>query len=199
MVQRVTYRRRLSYNTKSNKTKLIRTPGGKLVLQVRSERHMIDRWGLGAVLKILFSPDSLKWFCYWKDYVWTRYVSSQYLKKRPSVPKCPMTGMKLKGVTPATNQEKARMSRRQKTVFRCIESSFPGFHVFHNYQGIWRSFEPQGSKGKDREGFPHRGAENSYEGSQRSRQELRSEELIKCGRRIILARSCPTNVVHTTE
>ena len=44
--------------------------------------------------------------------------SLQYLKKRPSVPKCPMTGLKLKGVTPATNQEKARMSRRQKTVFR---------------------------------------------------------------------------------
>ena len=64
MVQRVTYRRRLSYNTKSNKTKLIRTPGGKLVLQVRFEQHVIDRWGLGAVLKILFSPDSLKWFRY---------------------------------------------------------------------------------------------------------------------------------------
>ena len=41
MVQRVTYRRRLSYNTKSNKTKLIRTPGGKLVLQVRSGRHTV--------------------------------------------------------------------------------------------------------------------------------------------------------------
>ena len=40
------------------------------------------------------------------------------MKKRPSVPKCPMTGLKLKGVTPATNQEKARTSRRQKTVFR---------------------------------------------------------------------------------
>ena len=40
------------------------------------------------------------------------------MKKRPSVPKCPMTGLKLKGVTPATNQEKHRMSRRQKTVFR---------------------------------------------------------------------------------
>ena len=34
------------------------------------------------------------------------------------MPKFPMTGLKLKGVTPATNQEKARMSRRQKTVFR---------------------------------------------------------------------------------
>ena len=44
----------------------------------------------------------------------------QYLKKRPAVPKCPMTGLKLKGVTPATNQEKARMSRRQKTVLRFL-------------------------------------------------------------------------------
>merc|ERR1712066_829596 len=74
MVQRITYRRRLSYNTKSNKRKVVRTPGGKLVFQ--------------------------------------------YLKKRPSVPKCPMTGLKLKGVKPATNQEKTRLSRRQKTVFR---------------------------------------------------------------------------------
>jgi len=42
----------------------------------------------------------------------------QYLKKRPSVPKCPMTGLKLKGIKPATNQEKTRLSRRQKTVYR---------------------------------------------------------------------------------
>ena len=58
MVQRITYRRRLSYNTKSNRVKKVRTPGGKLVFQ--------------------------------------------YLKKRPSVPKCPMTGLRLKGVKPAT-------------------------------------------------------------------------------------------------
>ena len=58
MVQRITYRRRLSYNTKSNRVKKVRTPGGKLVFQ--------------------------------------------YLKKRPQVPKCPMTGLRLKGVTPAT-------------------------------------------------------------------------------------------------
>ena len=121
MVQRITYRRRLSYNTRSNRRKITRTPGGKLVFQ--------------------------------------------YLKKRPSVPKCPLTGLKLKGVTPATNQEKARMSRRQKTVFRCLESTFLDFLVFNNIQGIWRSFEPQGSEGKDREGFSYRGAENSYEGA----------------------------------
>ena len=58
MVQRITYRRRLSYNTKSNKRKTVRTPGGKLVFQ--------------------------------------------YLKKRPTLPKCPMTGLKLKGIKPAT-------------------------------------------------------------------------------------------------
>jgi large subunit ribosomal protein L34e len=33
MVQRVTYRRRLSYNTLSNKVKKIKTPGGKVVVQ----------------------------------------------------------------------------------------------------------------------------------------------------------------------
>lgn len=30
MVQRLTYRRRLSYNTTSNKVKIVKTPGGKL-------------------------------------------------------------------------------------------------------------------------------------------------------------------------
>ena len=31
MAQRVTYRRRLSYNTKSNKARKVKTPGGRLV------------------------------------------------------------------------------------------------------------------------------------------------------------------------
>ncbi|RKO95158.1 hypothetical protein CAUPRSCDRAFT_732, partial [Caulochytrium protostelioides] len=31
MVQRVTYRRRLSYNTKSNKISVTKTPGGRIV------------------------------------------------------------------------------------------------------------------------------------------------------------------------
>ena len=60
----MTYRRRLSYNTKSNKTKLIRTPGGKLVLQVRSGRHTVNRLGPEAILVILFCHDSPKWSCY---------------------------------------------------------------------------------------------------------------------------------------
>jgi large subunit ribosomal protein L34e len=33
MVQRLQYRRRLSYNTRSNKVKIIKTPGGKLQYQ----------------------------------------------------------------------------------------------------------------------------------------------------------------------
>merc|ERR1711872_419400 len=74
MVQRITYRRRLSYNTRSNRVKTVRTPGGKLVFQ--------------------------------------------YLKKRPSVPKCPMTGLALKGIKPARPEERSRLSLRQKKVYR---------------------------------------------------------------------------------
>merc|ERR1712157_473544 len=74
MVQRITYRRRLSYNTRSNRRKITRTPGGKLVFQ--------------------------------------------YLKKRPSVPKCPMTGIKLKGIKPTRPAERSRLSLRHKKVFR---------------------------------------------------------------------------------
>merc|ERR1719273_3116155 len=41
-----------------------------------------------------------------------------------------MTGLKLKGVKPATNQEKTRLSRRQKTVFRAYGGVLVrgGFH-----------------------------------------------------------------------
>ena len=74
MVQRVTYRRRLSYNTRSNRRKIVRTPGGKLTFQ--------------------------------------------YLKKRPTVPKCPMTGLALKGVKPSRPADRSRLSLRQKKVYR---------------------------------------------------------------------------------
>ncbi|KAL6751959.1 ribosomal protein L34Ae [Haematococcus lacustris] len=33
MVQRLTYRRRHAYHTKSNRTRIVKTPGGKLVFQ----------------------------------------------------------------------------------------------------------------------------------------------------------------------
>ena len=38
MVQRVTYRRRLSYNTKSNKVRKVKTPGSRLVVQYVQKR-----------------------------------------------------------------------------------------------------------------------------------------------------------------
>lgn len=38
MVQRVTYRRRLSYNTKSNKVRKVRTPGSRVVVQYVQKR-----------------------------------------------------------------------------------------------------------------------------------------------------------------
>merc|ERR1712156_46476 len=74
MVQRITYRRRVSYNTKSNRRKVVRTPGGKLVFQ--------------------------------------------YLKKRPTVPKCPMTGIKLQGIKPSRPADRSKLSLRNKKVYR---------------------------------------------------------------------------------
>ena len=38
MVQRVTYRRRLSYNTQSNKVRKVRTPGSRVVVQYVQKR-----------------------------------------------------------------------------------------------------------------------------------------------------------------
>eukprot|EP00878_Enallax_costatus_P000077 GHUV01000103.1.p1 GENE.GHUV01000103.1~~GHUV01000103.1.p1 ORF type:complete len:119 (+),score=37.25 GHUV01000103.1:107-463(+) len=43
MVQRLTYRRRHAYATKSNRTRVVKTPGGKLVLQTQKKptKHVI--------------------------------------------------------------------------------------------------------------------------------------------------------------
>jgi large subunit ribosomal protein L34e len=82
MVQRITYRRRLSYNTLSNRRKVTRTPGGRLVFQ--------------------------------------------YLKKRPAVPRCPMTGIRLKGITPSRPSERKRLSLRHKKVFRAYGGTKAG-------------------------------------------------------------------------
>ncbi|CAF1357705.1 unnamed protein product [Adineta steineri] len=45
MVQRLTYRRRLSYNTKSNKVKIVKTPGGKLTYQYVKKRGTVPKCG----------------------------------------------------------------------------------------------------------------------------------------------------------
>ncbi|KAJ3357733.1 hypothetical protein AMAG_02154 [Allomyces macrogynus ATCC 38327] len=45
MVQRLTYRRRLSYNTKSNKVRVVKTPGGKLVYQYALKKAASPKCG----------------------------------------------------------------------------------------------------------------------------------------------------------
>ncbi|CDS12773.1 Putative 60S ribosomal protein L34-B [Lichtheimia ramosa] len=45
MVQRLAYRRRLSYNTRSNRVKVVKTPGGKLVYQYQKKPVKAPRCG----------------------------------------------------------------------------------------------------------------------------------------------------------
>ncbi|KAL0216724.1 hypothetical protein P9112_008908 [Eukaryota sp. TZLM1-RC] len=42
---RVTYRRRCSYNTASNKTRVVKTPGGKLVVQYMKKKGTTPKCG----------------------------------------------------------------------------------------------------------------------------------------------------------
>merc|ERR1712071_160812 len=46
MVQRLTYRRRLSYNTASNQRRIVRTPGGKLTYQYKKKPRQIPKCGM---------------------------------------------------------------------------------------------------------------------------------------------------------
>ena len=45
MVQRITYRRRLAYNTRSNKIKAVRTPGNKVVAHYLSKKAQGPKCG----------------------------------------------------------------------------------------------------------------------------------------------------------
>merc|ERR1739848_513820 len=52
MVQRLTYRRRLAYNTASNARKIVKTPGGKLVYQHQHKLASVPECGdTGKVLR----------------------------------------------------------------------------------------------------------------------------------------------------
>ena len=46
MVQRLVFRRRLSYNTKSNRRRIVRTPGGRLVYQYLKKPRKVPRCGM---------------------------------------------------------------------------------------------------------------------------------------------------------
>ncbi|KRX09194.1 hypothetical protein PPERSA_05863 [Pseudocohnilembus persalinus] len=43
MAQRVTYRRQCSYNTRSNKIRKVKTPGGRVIAQHTSKRNTLRR------------------------------------------------------------------------------------------------------------------------------------------------------------
>jgi large subunit ribosomal protein L34e len=45
MSQRVTFRRRLSYNTTSNKKRIVKTPGARLVVQYLKKRASAPKCG----------------------------------------------------------------------------------------------------------------------------------------------------------
>ncbi|KAI8645137.1 60S ribosomal protein L34-B [Parasitella parasitica] len=45
MAQRLTYRRRCSYNTRSNRVRAVKTPGGKLVVQYEKKPVKAPRCG----------------------------------------------------------------------------------------------------------------------------------------------------------
>ncbi|CAO3609739.1 unnamed protein product [Mucor hiemalis] len=45
MAQRLTYRRRCSYNTRSNRVRAVKTPGGKLVYQYEKKPVKAPRCG----------------------------------------------------------------------------------------------------------------------------------------------------------
>ncbi len=64
-MQRVTYRRRLSYNTKSNKTRVIKTPGGKLSLLYIQKKASAPKCGdcgiaLPGVIELVLVIDQIK-------------------------------------------------------------------------------------------------------------------------------------------
>ncbi|KAK4873763.1 hypothetical protein RN001_013123 [Aquatica leii] len=46
MVQRLVFRRRLSYNTRSNRRRIVRTPGGRLVYQYLKKPKKVPRCGM---------------------------------------------------------------------------------------------------------------------------------------------------------
>jgi hypothetical protein len=54
MAQRLTFKRRLSYNTTSNTRRVIKTPGGKLTLQYTKKRGSCAKYKTLAFLFFLF-------------------------------------------------------------------------------------------------------------------------------------------------
>ncbi|KAF8712940.1 hypothetical protein HU200_028724 [Digitaria exilis] len=127
MVQRLTYRKRHSYATKSNQTRVVKTPG-KIVVADRAFVSAFLWVGViwlsaeyGLVL-IMFAVRK------WMDLpvgfsilvVRCGRLVYQYTKKRASGPKCPVTGKKIHGIPHLrpTEYKRSRLPRNRRTVNR---------------------------------------------------------------------------------
>ena len=58
MVQRLTYRRRLAYNTASNGRKIVKTPGGKLVYQEMAAETVDAKFRFELNFSFFLTPSS---------------------------------------------------------------------------------------------------------------------------------------------
>ena len=112
MVQRLTFRRTLSYNTSSNRRKIVKTPGGKLVYQ-----H------IGKAVSFEFFV-----FFWWKNF-------------QVKAPKCGDTGAVLRGVKAGRPRQLAQYSKRQKTVSRAYGGSLSCKKFLHIAKTI-KQFQP---------------------------------------------------------
>lgn len=92
MVQRLTYRKRHSYATKSNQHRVVKTPGNFSLPALYSRLSQLRCAVLLARVRLC-----LTWCGVWLSNVGGKLVY-QSTKKRASGPKCPVTGKRIQGV-----------------------------------------------------------------------------------------------------
>ncbi|CAL5074337.1 unnamed protein product [Urochloa decumbens] len=119
MVQRLTYRKRHSYATKSNQTRVVKTPGPDPLLSPYLFFSLLFplhfRWFLrSALVVVLIRSIGLRLVLAGGKLVY------QYTKKRASGPKCPVTGKKIQGIPHLRPAEykRSRLPRNRRTVNR---------------------------------------------------------------------------------
>ncbi|WVZ25925.1 hypothetical protein V8G54_004469 [Vigna mungo] len=118
MVQRLTYRKRHSYATKSNQHRVVKTPGNFSSPALYSRLSQLRCAVLLARVRL-----SLTW-CGGK-------LVYQSTKKRASGPKCPVTGKRIQGIPHLrpTEYKRSRLSRNRRTVNRAYGGVLSGSAV----------------------------------------------------------------------